>query len=687
MMIRLFRILLAMIAIQLLTPVNALDEARFTSMVEKLESDVVELSQKVEELYRSRCELTLLADCINGNYDHCLSSYPDETCPGGDDLNAPECGDGITCAALVSFAASTVSLPREVADGPGKNPTDPLVVETVCYTKAMDDFLIGKRTQDAPFWKEFGTQPNYGYFGSTNGAFRIFPATYFNCSCNDYDPRVRPWYVAASSGPKNIIMVLDQSGSMLENNKIGILKQAAKRVVETSTVGDRIAVVAFNGNATQITDQGYLFVGTEESRETLVKEIDKIEAFGGTNYYDAFEAAFNILDRSIAEEVNVNCNTAIIFLTDGVMTLPLDKNEQDVIDLVERRLNATSETIDEPIYLFTYSVSGGDPKIEGFPKQLACSTGTGVWTKIEYEEDIVDSLSNYYRFFTLGLGSGSNEDFTAWLEPYLYDPGDTLGTTVAAPVYDRTTEPNLFLGVVGIDMTLEALDKALGITNGDSSESFRRVVQRSTAKCPRLTLSTCELESFRRQGLAGDEALCHDACSNSDFVQIESKKCPSISDYPRDLWANRDYEDVPFLDKACCRVGETTPDKTCYAPDSGKSTALVAGAACGAAVAVALVLLFLAWFQRRKRKERAADTADEDCRPSGRELNAADAAQDDSPSTPQVASALAHPLGYKDQCRPSPRPTSMNADVPFVVPIVLDGENARGPELRKRLEV
>ncbi len=31
---------------------------------------------------------------------------------------------------------------------------------------------------------------------------------------NNYDPRIRPWYVAASTGPKDVVLILDTSGSM-----------------------------------------------------------------------------------------------------------------------------------------------------------------------------------------------------------------------------------------------------------------------------------------------------------------------------------------------------------------------------------------------------------------------------------------------------------------------------------------
>lgn len=211
-------------------------------------------------------------------------------------------------------------------------------------------------------------------------------------------------------------MVLDQSGSMFFDGKIEALKEAAKRIIETATVSDRIAIVTFNNTATEISDRGLMYIATEENKQSLMNQVDAIIPKGGTNFYDGFVAAFDVLDRSIANEVNVNCNTAILFLTDGIMDTINGPDEDDVMDLVLERLNVSSAALREPIQLFSYSVSGGDPEIDEFPKRLACATGTGVFSKIEYEEDIVDSLASYYRLFALGLGSGPNEDFTAWVE-------------------------------------------------------------------------------------------------------------------------------------------------------------------------------------------------------------------------------------------------------------------------------
>ena len=59
-----------------------------------------------------------------------------------------------------------------------------------------------------------GRDKRYGraYIGTSLGSFRAYPAI-GGCS-GDYDPRFRPWYVAATAGAKNVVLIIDVSGSM-----------------------------------------------------------------------------------------------------------------------------------------------------------------------------------------------------------------------------------------------------------------------------------------------------------------------------------------------------------------------------------------------------------------------------------------------------------------------------------------
>jgi hypothetical protein len=257
--------------------------------------------------------------------------------------------------------------------------------------------------------------------------------------------------------------------------------------------------------------------------------------------------------------------------------------EAYVTELVTSEMERLRNRDKHDVQLFTYSI--GETEVEVFPKALACAVG-GVWSRLVDDDDIFDALTSYYQLFTLGLGAGPNKDFTAWVEPYVYATGGVLGTTVSAPVYDRTISPPLFLGVVGIDFPLEALDRALGVTSG-SAATLDQVVKKSSAKCPTWNLTLCELESFRRRGVSSDQALCTRACGIDDFVGIEQKQCAAIDDVPQVLWADRSFEGIDYKKRVCCKEGDTAPSDQCSA---GSGLDMGLGAIVGLILASVFVL-------------------------------------------------------------------------------------------------
>ena len=145
-------------------------------------------------------------------------------------------------------------------------------------------------------------------------------------------------------------------------------------------------------------------------------------------------------------------------------------------------------------------------------------------------------MSSYYKLFAFGLGEGGNEDFTAWVEPYAFaNPAGKMGTTASVPVLDRSVSPSLFLGVVGVDMYMDGIEQVLG-ENATSSSMLRRFVSLSTANCPKIELSECELDALRFLG-GGAEATCG-ICNSTNYTGIVPEKCPFQSDLPNNLWQN-----------------------------------------------------------------------------------------------------------------------------------------------------
>ena len=85
------------------------------------------------------------------------------------------------------------------------------------------------------------------FFGSQDGILSIFPANKFS-SCDTYDNRLRPWYVEGiAPEPKDIVLIIDKSGSMEDNfgkkSLIEIAVSSAESVLNSLNSNDRVRYV------------------------------------------------------------------------------------------------------------------------------------------------------------------------------------------------------------------------------------------------------------------------------------------------------------------------------------------------------------------------------------------------------------------------------------------------------------
>ncbi|CAN0041950.1 unnamed protein product, partial [Ectocarpus sp. 12 AP-2014] len=79
--------------------------------------------------------------------------------------------------------------------------------------------------------------------------------------------------------------------------------------------------------------------------------------------------------------------------------------------------------------------------------------------------------------------------------------GGDLGFTVASPAYDQSFDPPAFLGVSGVDFTVQSfLD--LGFTQGEIEDA----VFQGGKECPVFNLTSCQLQQFR--GSISADSVC-----------------------------------------------------------------------------------------------------------------------------------------------------------------------------------
>ncbi|CAN0102855.1 unnamed protein product [Discosporangium mesarthrocarpum] len=287
---------------------------------------VLDISAKSVQAFQDRCEITRV-ECENLHFAACRSRLPSGECTQDDLLE--EC-ESVKCGLVRDYTTGVVRIPAALSDGVDGNPTNLDVMETACYSLAMESGLQ----------EQFDLAQTHGatftYFGSWTGVFRFYPGRAYT-ACGEYDPRVRPWYVAASSGPKDVVIVLDISGSMSVSGRLDLAKEAAGSVLGTMTPHTFVTIVVFSETARVITGSNLLLRATNENKELLVELLDQVVLETTTNFEVALNLAFDVLDTSrlAGEGYSSSCSTAILLLTDGRITQGLAA--EFIPDLVQAR--------------------------------------------------------------------------------------------------------------------------------------------------------------------------------------------------------------------------------------------------------------------------------------------------------------------------------------------------------------
>jgi len=291
----------------------------------------------------------------------------------------------------------------------------------------------------------------WSYFGSDEGGFRIFPAKQRG-SCDDYDPRFRPWYVsAATPEAKDIVIVIDSSGSM-EGTRMSKAKEAAKVVLSTLNPRDYVALVEFDTVAR--TAEGCFNDGMAVASPQNVAELksfvdSSVSADGGTGYVAALNKAFDLLESGVHGDSGGD--KAILFLTDGE---PSD-NDSDIFDLLNRR-NA-----DDSVSLLTFLL--GNANVGTLLRDMA-QQNAGTYLAIPDSGDLRAAMGRYYSFFS----NPTEDQAVVYAPPYFDASGLGIITTAALPVVHGGD----LKGVVGVDLTLEDLVADAALFGGGDSKSY-----------------------------------------------------------------------------------------------------------------------------------------------------------------------------------------------------------------------
>ncbi|GMH39464.1 hypothetical protein BSKO_07362 [Bryopsis sp. KO-2023] len=420
--------------------------------------------------------------------------------------SAPECG---ACGgSLLDYTQSAVRL----AGGTDPKNMTAQVKETICTFAALDDEFLRSKVD------------TWSYFGATDGTFRIFPVRQRHRvpdgdelvqGCAPFDARVRPWYISASTGPKDVVLLIDTSGSMagpVESPRWDLARKALSSLVETFTPVDFLNVVTFSNQAQALLKKKPLHSGSKSNVKKLLTALKRVLVNGGTDFNNGFGKAFDLLQKASKEsavDTSSSCTKIIIFLTDGEdcslsrtggeCSLSREEGPEQLLANIEKRQAALEKSTGSRALIFTFSM--GKDADDSVPRQIACAN-EGTWSSFEDGDDPLLKLNSYYTFLAAAKYPGR----VTWAEPFLDSDGLGMITTAAKAVYSpkgRNGTNGVQIGVVGHDVMLDQLD----VTNVASDAIVSELASLSRT-CDDLKLKPCQLQVQRDQSV--DHATCPD---------------------------------------------------------------------------------------------------------------------------------------------------------------------------------
>jgi len=125
--------------------------------------------------------------------------------------------------------------------------------------------------------------------------------------------------------PSNLVFLIDSSGSMRSEKKIGLLKEAYKLLVDNLDDRDKVAIVTYAGSAGLV-----LPATTANNRITLKFAVEKLNAGGST----AGGAGIKLAYKTARENFIKDGNNRVILATDGDFNVGIT-SESELVDLIK----------------------------------------------------------------------------------------------------------------------------------------------------------------------------------------------------------------------------------------------------------------------------------------------------------------------------------------------------------------
>uniref|UniRef100_A0A8C1BCR4 Calcium channel, voltage-dependent, alpha 2/delta subunit 1a n=1 Tax=Cyprinus carpio carpio TaxID=630221 RepID=A0A8C1BCR4_CYPCA len=339
----------------------------------------------------------------------------------------------------VSYNTTAVHIPTDIYEG------STIILNELNWTAALDEV----------FKKNWENDPSllWQVFGSATGLARYFPASPWVDTRSTpnkidlYDVRRRPWYIQGAASPKNMLILVDASGSV-SGLTLKLIRTSVSEMLETLSDDDYVNIVSFNNSAKSVACFENLVQANVRNKKILKEAVQKITANGTTDYKIGFKEAFEQL--SSMNVTRASCNKIIMLFTDG--------GEDRASEIFEEY------NPDKEVRIFTFSV--GQHNYDKTPIQWMACNNKGYYYEIPSIGAIRINTQEYLDVLGRPMVKEDKKAKTVqWTNVYVDALELGLVITGTLPVFNKTSTRNsqdknkLILGVMAVDVSLDDIKR------------------------------------------------------------------------------------------------------------------------------------------------------------------------------------------------------------------------------------
>ncbi len=294
---------------------------------------------------------------------------------------------------------------------------------TAYWTESLNDqFKKNYDSDNELFWQ---------YFCSSNGMFRRYPGAYWTVPAKEdfFDCRLQSWYIMAAASSKDVLVLLDSSGSMT-GSRLEIAKKLVESIMDTLSDNDFFNVFTFSNkvdylmNLPNETEYRGRFV--QAGKTNKLRFIEKLKYFKKTSNIADFDraltAAFKLLQSNRLKSDSCGCNKVIMIISDGA-----SENSEALF----RKYNWETG---RKVRVFTFLI-GRDIVDTRHIKWMACAND-GQFFHVGTIADVNEHVHEYIPVLSKPMAlSGHHE--TTWSNVFIGHLDKELKIAVARPTFQK----------------------------------------------------------------------------------------------------------------------------------------------------------------------------------------------------------------------------------------------------------